>query len=237
MIPNDSFCSVVIGSQIHRRIHTGERPFVCELCGKGFITQHHLNRHSVQHPAEDDPNAAQRKSLTTYHCDVCGKQLSSLRTLQYHQRIHTGEKPFQCELCPRAFRSQSILNVHIRTTHEQNEKRKYQCELCDKEFYSSSYLRAHLNQHRGESDHRCDVCGKGFMTSAILKRHKIDVHVKEKAHQCTTCGKAFSQKSACRAHERIHTGERPYECSACGKAFAQKSNLNVHVKKCEHRGM
>ena len=45
-------------------------------------------------------------------CKFCHKVMSSAAALKIHERIHTGERPFQCTKCPKKFAHKGNLKTH-----------------------------------------------------------------------------------------------------------------------------
>ena len=78
-----------------------------------------------------------------------------------------------------------------------------------------------------ERPHKCDVCGKGFNSPAVLKRH-IMCHTSYKPYVCDICGKTFTEKGQLKSHHVVHTGDKPFACDICELTFARKSKLKLH---------
>ena len=48
-----------------------------------------------------------------YQCSRCGKAFVNNSTVKKHKRIHNGEKPYECNQCNKAFARSSILHFHM----------------------------------------------------------------------------------------------------------------------------
>ncbi|KAM9435951.1 uncharacterized protein znf770 [Clarias gariepinus] len=183
------------------------------------------------------------KSKVGHECPVCHKCFSAPSKLRRHCLTHTGQRPFQCSLCCRAFRQLSHLKAH-HSVHAAPRKKL------------TSALQMHRVTHTQPSTSKARL--RRFVHISLARKFRsakqkllspaAEINLQEnnslpcavsssdqeingrQDYSCSVCSKHFNAPSKLRRHILIHTGQRPFRCSLCFRGFRQKSHLKSH--KC-----
>ncbi|XP_053726774.1 zinc finger protein 133-like [Synchiropus splendidus] len=81
--------------------HSGEKAYVCCVCGKMYSSRAGVVYHCRTHTGE-----------RPFTCHICGKAFRCKSYMTAHMRLHTGERPFACSRCCKRFKRRAHLKRH-----------------------------------------------------------------------------------------------------------------------------
>lgn len=192
--------------------------YICDVCGKHFETPAGLNLHMkyshsgteiCKHCKQSFPTKKARrehvkstKACQPTMCPYCNDRFLHWQQKEEHLvSVHGKERRvFPCTECDKVFTQRTVLYVHFRTTHTDENK----CQYCEKQFPTQPRLKEHIARyHTGERAFACDLCEMTFIDGQSLRRHLV-THDDSKKLACSFCDKLYSRRHTLNLHMTKH---------------------------------
>ncbi|KAF8982236.1 zinc-finger protein [Entomortierella lignicola] len=170
-------------------------------CNRVFVNFDSLTTHL----SEDHIGMGKSQYVCEWEgCEREGRGFGQRQKAMRHIQTHTGDKPYQCQVCKKRFSEANIMAQHMRT-HTGEKPFKCPEPGCGREFSISGALTIHRRVHTGEKPFKCKFEG---------------------------CDKWFAESSNLTKHLRVHTGERPFQCPfpGCEKRFSRPDQVTRHKR-------
>ncbi len=198
--------------------------------------------HSKVHLKSQELSSSRSKMTLNHQCPKCLKTFCSPSKLQRHFLIHTGQKPYSCMICWKAFRQKVHLKSHLSTVNhcslsagaEQNKQR-----FCNDRQTSSLQPQPSLRQrpttHRTpvkssvELELQCKISVNGVHD---LNKTEIESDAVVKPEQPlntksqSTCHKSDEQEQKYSSCKDL----KPFQCVICNRLFRLEVNFMRHHK-------
>jgi len=199
----------------HSRIHSGIKPYKCDICGYSTNRRDTLKGHKLIH-----------SNTRNFKCDQCDFTCKQSGNLTVHKLIHSDLRNFKCDLCELSFKRSGTLSDHKKI---HTDIKDLKCDLCEFTCKRSHILSRHKKIHTDIKDFKCDLCGYLCKRLDGLKDHKKS-HSDLRNFKCDECEFTCIRSYTLSRHKKIHMDIKDFKCALCDYSSSRSDGLNLHLK-------
>ncbi|KAK6326627.1 hypothetical protein J4Q44_G00022720 [Coregonus suidteri] len=179
-----------------------------------------------------------------FKCDKCGKAFPTEEQLGAHKDL-AKSRPHSCALCCRGYWTETQLQQHL-AWHDE-VRRRLPTELRYRLSASVSTGPAKVNvplpdlkaksslkppptpPSRPQNSHKCQHCGKAFLSPGALHKHEAQ-HDSDGSYRCSLCPRTFSEiRDLIDHHQELKLASM--RCQDCGQQFTRWEAFKTHLRK------
>ncbi|XP_020360248.2 zinc finger protein 91 isoform X1 [Oncorhynchus kisutch] len=153
-----------------------------------------------------------------FKCDKCGKAFPTEEQLGTHKDL-AKSRPHSCALCCRGYWTETQLQQHL-AWHDEVRRRL------------PTELRYRLRASVSTGPAKLNVSLPDLKAKSSLKPLPTPPSRPQNSHKCQHCGKAFLSPGALHKHEAQHDSDGSYRCSLCPRTFSEIRDLIDHHQEC-----
>ncbi|KAL5015595.1 hypothetical protein ScPMuIL_007322 [Solemya velum] len=171
--------------RLHKQIHSDDKPYTCDVCGKGFRQISQMRNHQMIHSEHRDTDPT--KWYTSKQCKICKRVFANQKCVKVHMlAVHGKVRPFLCPHCGyTAHARKAMLQLHLRT---HTGEKPFKCDVCPYTTGDHNSLRRHKMRHTGLKPYKCQHCMYSCIQSISLKTHMKNKHSSQDGvYCCHTC--------------------------------------------------
>lgn len=220
----------------HIRLHTGEKPFPCKICGMHFHRKEPLRVHqekckglrekplspstTIQTHGKCEINATSKseKFPKQFKCSYCPHIFTMSGNLKMHEKAHLGSNLVPCLKCGKYYKKNKIYGHRKR------------CNI--KESPSGETLNSEESGNAQKSECKGTNLVIANRTCRIAK--VMGTNIKDGLKErCPQCPKRFRFRSYLLRHLNSHLAKNQFACKHCGQKYSNQSSCQKHESLCD----
>ncbi|KAH7710117.1 DNA integrity scanning protein [Aphelenchoides avenae] len=236
----------------HAKRATGEAPFHCKICGRGFVTRPELRKHIGVHTGlkpfkcKQCQYAARTEENLQKHVMKCHSGAAENRAVKKEASVSAENAMSSADLSALVHSSNDKVEPTMDPSNAEGEWALMECVVLDEESRSvkseppsvwdegEEESGSSMSMNAENEKLRCPQWPKCSYTTKrpdFMKRHQAVHDDAQRSFTCEKCGKGFSQKHILEVHMVVHSDAKPFACADCDFRCKRRHELTTHRRK------